>query len=68
MSIIIYARRREYAEEEWRNVIRVNFSQPLPSGRTQAEEVALILDAQEVMPKSAIEARRIAEDELSKRA
>jgi hypothetical protein len=67
MADIIKAQRRTYTEEQWRGIIRREIPDPLSTGQTEAQAIARVIDAQEVLPESAILARTLAQDELGKR-
>jgi hypothetical protein len=63
---VIEGLRRNYTKSEWRMIVRVGFSSPLPTGRFDEDEISRIIDAQQVNPGSAVEAQRIAREELKR--
>jgi hypothetical protein len=58
--------RRSYTRAEWRRIVSVGFSMPLPTARSDEDEISRIIDAQQLKPESATEARRIAREELKR--
>ena len=66
MADIVKGQRRTYTEEQWR-IIRTEIPYGLPAGHAEAEAIARVIDAQEVLPESATLARSLAQDELRKR-
>lgn len=63
----IEATNRVYPEDLWRRITREEFSDSPPKDDADTEaRISKMIDFQQVRPGSAIEARRIARDELRK--